>query len=218
MSDASPHLSTRIQEWRSALSVRRFVVALVLTLLAAGVVLGSLPGFLQWVEGRSGVVLRDPVQAWFDPIDLSWLTFILIYTGLAVALTLFSRRPRLLVTSLQAYTLLMLCRMLMMWLIPLDPPENMILLRDPFLELLVGSGEVLTRDLFFSGHTSLPFLLFLVARERRFRTAFLLLTIAVGSCVILQHVHYTFDVVVAPFVAYGCYRLAVHIRMAAKAW
>ena len=142
----------------------------------------------------------------------------LLTLGLAVALTLFSRRPRLLVTSLQAYTLLMLCRMLMMWLIPLDPPENMILLRDPFLELLVGSGEVLTRDLFFSGHTSLPFLLFLVARERRFRTAFLLLTIAVGSCVILQHVHYTIDVVVAPFVAYGCYRLAVHIRMAAKAW
>jgi len=218
MIEDSPHLSTRIQAWRSALSVRRLVVALILTLLVAGVVLGSLPEFLRWVEERPGVVLRDPLQVWLDPIDLTWLTFTLIYTGVAVALILFSRRPRLLVTSLQAYTLLMLCRALMMWLVPLDPPANQIVLRDPFVEMFVGGGEVLTRDLFFSGHTSLPFLLFLVAREKRFRIAFLLLTIAVGSCVVLQHVHYTIDVVVAPFVAYGCYRLAVHIRMAAKAW
>lgn len=194
------------------------MVAFVLTLLATAAVLVSLVQFLGWVEGRGGVILRDPLQLWFDPVDLSWPTFILIYTGLAVALILFSRRPRLLVTGLQAYTLLVLCRIVMMWLVPLDPPAQMILLRDPFVELFVGSEEVLTRDLFFSGHTSLPFLLFLVARERGFRIAFLLLTLATGSCVILQHVHYTIDVLVAPFVAYGCFRLAVQIRMATKAW
>lgn len=194
------------------------MVALVLTVVATAVTLALLVRFLGWVEERPGVVLRDPLQVWFDPIDLSWLTFILIYAGLLVALVLFSRRPRLMITSLQAYTLLVLCRIVMMWLIPLDPPEGMILLRDPFVELFVGSEEVLTRDLFFSGHTSLPFLLFLVARDRSFRIAFLLLTLATGTCVILQHVHYSIDVVVAPFVAYGCFRLTVQIRMATKAW
>ena len=94
---------------------------------------------------------------------------------------------------------------------PLPSPRRSELRR---LTLLVALCVVL----FFSGHTSLPFLLFLVARDRGFRIAFLLLTLATGTCVIVQHVHYTIDVVVAPFVAYGCFRGAVQIRMATKAW
>jgi len=36
-------------------------------------------------------------------------------------------------------------------------------------------------------------------------------TILVGLSVILQHAHYTVDVLVAPFVAYASYRIALHI-------
>ena len=45
-------------------------------------------------QGQQMWLLRDPLQLGFDPIDLSWLTFILIYTGLGVALILFSRPRR----------------------------------------------------------------------------------------------------------------------------
>lgn len=211
-------LSTRREAWKAALSERRFVVAFVLTVLFTGGALLCMPPFVNFVEARPGVVLPDPFLALFDPIDLTWPTFALIYMGLGVGFVLFSRRPRLFVTGLQAYGLLTLFRILMMWLVPLEPPARILLLRDPFVEMLVGTDSILTKDLFFSGHTSLPFLMFLVARDRRYRRAFLLLTIATGSCVILQHVHYTIDVVVAPFAAYGCYRLVVHIREATKAW
>ena len=48
-------------------------------------------------------------------------------------------------------------------LVPLEPPDTILLLNDPFVQLF-GKGEILTKDLFFSGHTGTLFLLFLLAR------------------------------------------------------
>ena len=48
-----------------------------------------------------------------------------------------------------------------MWATPLDPPPGMIVLEDPLVQLFGGASRPLTRDLFFSGHTSTMFLLFL---------------------------------------------------------
>jgi membrane-associated phospholipid phosphatase len=83
----------------------------------------------------------------------------------------------------------------------------MISLKDPFVELF-GTGNTLDRDLFFSGHTSTMFMLFLLAYKPLFKKLFLIGVILVGASVILQHAHYTIDVLVAPFVAYASYRIA----------
>jgi hypothetical protein len=88
----------------------------------------------------------------------------------------------------------------------------MIALRDPFVDFVVGDGSVLTRDLFFSGHTSTMFLLFLTATARPLRLLFIAGTMLVGACVLLQHVHYTIDVFAAPFFAYGSYRIVKNIH------
>ena len=96
-----------------------------------------------------------------------------------------------------------------MWSLPLDPPPTAIPLSDPLVEVL-GTGKLLTRDLFFSGHTSFMFLMYLVCNTK-LRPFFLLSTLLVGVCVLLQHVHYTVDVLVAPFVAYGSFRLMKEI-------
>jgi membrane-associated phospholipid phosphatase len=98
----------------------------------------------------------------------------------------------------------------MMYSIPLDPPPEMISLKDPFVELF-GTGNTLDRDLFFSGHTSTMFMLFLLAYKPIYKKLFLTGIILVGASVILQHAHYTIDVLVAPFVAYASFRIAGQI-------
>jgi membrane-associated phospholipid phosphatase len=87
----------------------------------------------------------------------------------------------------------------------------MILLNDPFVQFF-GSGDVLTKDLFFSGHTATLFLLFLISEKKYLKIIFLLCTILVGIAVLLQHVHYTIDVLAAPFFAYASYKLAAVIN------
>jgi membrane-associated phospholipid phosphatase len=103
-----------------------------------------------------------------------------------------------------------LLRIAAMYLMPLEPPPGIIELRDPFVEFF-GGGRTLTRDLFFSGHTSTMFLLFLVMPGRRLRIAYACFTVIVGLCVVLQHVHYTVDVFAAPFFAYGAYMIVLGI-------
>jgi hypothetical protein len=98
-----------------------------------------------------------------------------------------------------------------MSLLPLDPPQTMIPLTDPFVEYF-GTGISLSKDLFFSGHTSTLFLLGLTMQARRWRTFFFFCTAAVACCVLIQHIHYTVDVFVAPFFAYASYRLALSMH------
>jgi membrane-associated phospholipid phosphatase len=125
-----------------------------------------------------------------------------------IALIYLASHPDFLLIAMQSYALTATFRMLAMYSIPLDPPETIIPLIDPFVEFF-GGGTTLEKDLFFSGHTSTMFLLFLTARQRVIRKIFLILTILVGLCVLLQHVHYTVDVIIAPFVAFTSYRIAL---------
>jgi len=101
--------------------------------------------------------------------------------------------------------------MVMMFLIPLNPPAEMIPLNDPFVQNF-SSGRILTKDLFFSGHTATIFLLFLTSGGKAFKIFFLSATILVGACLLLQHVHYTIDVISAPFFGYLCYRFIYRVQ------
>jgi hypothetical protein len=175
------------------------VAVLVLGLVAQG-------QFVLYNEGQSGVVLPDPVLALFAPMELSNLTFTLIYGALALGLATLAREPNRLVHALQAYALLAVFRVGMMAVVPLDPPSSIIPLRDPLVQL-IGSGAPLTRDLFFSGHTGTLFLLFLALPMGRIRSIMFFLAAIVGTLTVLQHTHYVIDVLVAPFVAYGSLRL-----------
>ncbi len=194
---------TWVDSWKS----RRFRVQASITILMQVIVLAVFSRFLEFVEARPGVVPGDPLLPLLEPRDVTWLTFTLIYAALIIALVPLVRHPRNLLLALQSYTVLVLFRMIGMYLLPLDPPPGMIALKDPFVEYFVGTGSVLTRDLFFSGHTSTMFLLFLTATSIRFRFIFLCATALVGFCVLWQHVHYSVDVLAAPFFAYGSFRL-----------
>jgi hypothetical protein len=192
--------------WRDAWAGTRFRRQAWATCIALPLTLAALSRFLLWVEQRPGVVLDDPLLALLTPRDTSLASFALIYGGLLLALATLLCSPHGLLRALQAYVLLVGLRILFMWLTPLDPPEGLVPLRDPLVESL-GPGATLTRDLFFSGHTSTLFLLALCVPFRWTRWVLLLATAGVAFLLLVQHAHYTVDVVVAPLAAYCAYVL-----------
>jgi len=202
------NLSGMTSRWKEALRSPSFRLQLLLTVLILEILLFSYAHFLDWIELRPGVVLHDPLLASFQPHKVTWIVFALIYGSLVLGLGTLGARPAALLVALQSYALLVAARMAAMYFVPLDPPVRMIHLKDPFVQLF-DTGVVLTRDLFFSGHVATLFLLFLTARHRVLRAAFLLATVVVGAGLIWQHVHYTIDVLTAPFITFGCYRLVL---------
>jgi hypothetical protein len=200
--------------WPDAWRDSRFRIRLVLTVPALALVLAILARFLDRTEARPGVVLPDPVLSLLTPRDLTWLIFGLIYLGLFFGVARLGTEPRRFVVALQAYVVMVLFRIATMGVTPLEAPPGMIPLHDPLVRLF-GPGKLLTKDLFFSGHTSTLFLLFLAVPGRRSKALFLFCTAAVAVCVLWQHVHYTIDVLVAPLFAYASFRLAVSFDPAA---
>lgn len=198
--------------WKEFVQVKRNKIELTITLLLLVVILISLTNFLNFVEARPGVVFSDPILTLFDPVDLTWLTFALIYISLVIAIITLIRNPERFLFTIQLYTLMVIVRMASMYLLPLEPPSTMVILNDPFVEIF-GTGQTLTKDLFFSGHTATLFILYLVSEKKSVKSIFLFCTITVAVSVILQHVHYTIDVFAAVFFTYASYVILKSIRI-----
>ncbi len=84
----------------------------------------------------------------------------------------------------------------------------------PYPTYLVVHSYIMSRfafggDLFFSGHTGLPFLLALIFwRDVRLRIFFIASSLLFGVVVLLAHLHYSIDVLSAFFITYSIYRMA----------
>ena len=139
--------------------------------------------------------------------QLNWTIFALEYFSLLLGFLLLSRKPEKLIVVLQSYIFLLVFRAVAMYLTPFDPPLRMIPLIDPLVEVF-SKGEVLTRDLFFSGHTSTMALLFFSSYNQKQKLFFGIATVFVGILILLQHVHYSIDVFAAPYFAYAAYSIS----------
>lgn len=194
------------ESWNKFFNSRKNKVIFIVTILILPLALFLFSKFLLYIEARDGVVLNDPLFNYFNAIDVNSFIFILIYSSIIGGFIHLLNYPKFLVIGLQSYILLILFRTVSMFLVPLNPPIGTIDLQDP-LVFIIGTGTKITKDLFFSGHTSTLFLIFLCARNKRLKILFLILTIAVAVLIILQKVHYTIDVLVAPFYSYAAYKI-----------
>ncbi len=197
--------------WTDPYKLKSVQYKLLISVIILAAVLLFYSRFLDYVEVREGFSFSDPVLGLFHPVDLTWLIFSLIYLSLLTGVIILVRNPVRLILAVQVYTLLIVIRVIAMYSVPFNPPPDMIPLNDPFVQFF-GSGKLLTKDLFFSGHTATLFLLFLVIDIKPYKQIFLIFTIIVGFSVILQHVHYFIDVLSAPFFAFGSYRIVKRIR------
>jgi len=179
------------------------------------ILLAILPAFFTTIEARKGVVLNDWVLDQIPARDVSVYIFSLIWGMAALIFFRALKKPSLYVTYIWAYSFIILVRFVTITFIKLDPPTGLIQLTDPLTGIFYGHANI-TKDLFFSGHTSTLCLIYLILEKRTDKIIGLLAAVAVGVLLLVQHVHYTLDVIVAPIATYPIYRLVVLMLGKAK--
>jgi hypothetical protein len=191
--------------WKAALKDDFFKIRLIIVSVVFVAILCVFPYFFQHIEQRNGKLLKDFIIDNVKPFDASVPIFICIWGITALVIVRCIKQPQLFLTSLYSFTILTLFRMVTISLVPLNPPHGLIPLVDPISNFFYGKSHFVTKDLFFSGHTSSQFLYFLCLPKKEDKILALISTICVGSLVLLQHVHYTIDVVAAIPLTYLCF-------------
>lgn len=194
--------------WNDAWNNRIFKIKTIAGTALLLCVLSLLPYFFLFVEKRDGLQLHDRLLQLLPATDVSVLTFIIIWS---VTLLLFIRcvkNPDIFLLMLWSFLLLCLSRILTITMVPLNPPEGLLPLKDPLTGIFYGGmDKFITKDLFFSGHTSIQFLIFLCLKKRVDKIIALIASLAVGCLVLVQHVHYTIDVLAAFVFTYLIFRI-----------
>lgn len=158
-----------------------------------------------YVEDRKGsVAVPDLILDHFGPYNLSfifiWSIVIIIVISFIYSIVF---QPKKFSKTLSMFSLFLIVRSGFVIFTHLRVPEDAVHVVFPnFLSFFQFSN-----DLFFSGHTGLPFLAFLFFRKDNIYVAYSMLALSVilGITVLLMHVHYSIDVFSAYFITYGIY-------------
>lgn len=198
--------------WRAAWQSPVFRWKFVLGSLGAAGLLLAFPSFFQTIERHSGPVLNDWVLNQLPPHDVSVGIFLVIWATAALLVVRAWRSPSIFMMFVYGYVIVSLSRMLSINLVPLNPPVGLIPLIDPLSNAFYGKTYI-TKDLFYSGHTSTQFLMFLCLRRRTDRLLAFVGSLIVGSLLLVQHVHYTVDVLGAFVFTYPLYWLGKQLAL-----
>ncbi len=190
-----------VERWRESLQESSFRTSLLFSLLFFAVVVYGLNLFFPYAEARTGIALHDPLLVRIPSVDVSWITFTILYSAVTLAVGRFLFHPSLFLEAALSYSLLLFFRILIIYLFPLEPPAGILPLKDPFLSLFAYGDRVITKDLFFSGHTATLLLFAYIERKGVWRFYLLGSALAVAALVLVQHVHYSVDVLFAPLFA-----------------
>jgi len=183
--------------WQSTDYRRKLISGLIIISL----ILISLPFFYQAIEQRNGIKFNDYFLQWLPAYDLSLFIFVTIWSMALLTFHRFKQDPQIFLTFLWGFILINLSRFVAIGLVPLNPPDNLIAIHDPISNYFYGP-KFITKDLFFSGHTAAMFLMFLCLKKKSDKILTFIATILIGLAVLIQHVHYTMDVFMAPIITY----------------
>jgi len=185
-----------------AIPLKRKQIIAGTTLMMLVVVL--LPRFFNHIEKRKGIVLDDWVLALILPHNVSVLIFAIIWSMILFVAIKAIYDPSIFIVYTWSLFFVSVARLTCIALVPLDPPRGLIPLTDPLTAVFYGN-TVVTKDLFFSGHTATLALIFFCLKTRNDRIIGFVATVVVGLLLLVQHIHYTIDVVTAPIIVYVLY-------------
>jgi hypothetical protein len=180
------------EAWASSLFRKKVIIGV---FLFASILL-LLPNFFSKIEARSGVVLNDWLLQSLPSMDFSVAIFILVWATSLLILARCIQQPAIFLMTLYFLIIITLFRIITISIIPLDPPNGLIILKDPITSLSYGGSSVfITKDLFFSGHTANLFMFYLCLQKKIDKLFALSTTLLVGLLVLVQHIHYSIDVI-----------------------
>ena len=199
-------MSELVEKHRSLWSQKSFLwsVALGLLFLAAGLLVTYYANSYTTIHASNSVtdIILDsvPVVNVNFVLDKGAIIFMLFISVLMIL------EPRRIPFMLKSIAVFVVIRSLFMTLTHLAPPPYQSYIdTDAVIINRISSGD----DLFFSGHTGMPFLLALSFWDKKWlRYIFIAMTAIGGVAVLLGHLHYSIDVFSALFITYGIFVIA----------
>ena len=185
-------------------AVKKIFIIFIILLLGIAFIT---PYFFNYIQHRNGVQITDRLLDLLPTYDLSILIFIIIWFEILFVLVNGFMNPRILIRFITAYTLTTLSRFLCIIITNLDPPIGIVELKDPFLSTFFthSSSIIIDKDLFFSGHTSTGILIYLCLINKNQKKILFILNLILMFSLLIQHIHYTIDIVGGIMVAYLIY-------------
>ena len=197
---------TSILSWNEAWAIRSFKIKTIVALTLVAIILFILPTFFAFIEKREGMVLQDFVLDAIPAMDVSIPTFVVIWSVVLLVFYRIYQNPSIFLVVAYGFILMCLARVLTISLLPLNPPPGLIMLKDPIANIAYGGkGIFITKDLFYSGHTGNMFLFFLCLKAKWDKIIALAASFMVGILVLIQHIHYSVDVIAAFIFTYFLY-------------
>ena len=192
------------RDWRHEFIEYRYLILLSLLIVAAATFLDYYSGV--YVSKVKAAYVPDLILDHIEPVDLS---FFYVYGYLTLCFTLFLYSLVLHIRTLHMvisqFSFLVMLRAIFVMLTHLETPPDGIHADFPWIFNKIGFQN----DMFFSGHTAIPFLGFLLF-DGKIRYFFLCGSISMGTVVILMHLHYSIDVFSAFFITYCSYKAGNH--------
>jgi hypothetical protein len=133
------------------------------------------------------------------PKNVSYPIFSIIYCTVIYLIVRLLATPKTFVWFAWAFNLETIFRFVTIYLVALNPPVGIVDLHDPVATLFIyGENMLITKDLFFSGHTAtMVFACYFLPLKKEKITA-IILTVILVVLLLIQHVHYTIDIIMAP--------------------
>ncbi len=197
-----------IHHWKVLLKDRAYVVSLLLgfAVLIGAYLINHFTSVVNdaYVYVSVGDFILDKIPTYNMEFFFTWV----MYGLMAICFfypVLF--KPEIVPFGLKTFGLLILLRCGFINLTNIGPPEGF------YYDGGIVGGSTLSdllfrNDLFFSGHTSYPFLGYLLFKESRIRWVLLAGSILMAITVLAMHVHYSIDVFAAFFITYGTYKMS----------
>lgn len=190
--------------WKKEILNHKKLIAISIIFLILAVLVSQISG--DYVDDLGPTAVASDLI--LDHIPVINLSFLYVYGSILIVFLLFLYplvfNVKKLHVVISQFSLLIMVRGFFITLTHLNTPENAILIHMP----KVYSFFMFNKDLFFSGHTAVPFLGYLLFRNKPIiGTFFLISTIVMAITVLLMHIHYSIDVFAALAITYSCFKI-----------
>ena len=191
-----------LKEWKTEIHAHKNLIILSFAFLLAALILDFYARI--YVNEVPSVVAPDLILNHIPTLDLD---FIFIYGYIFIVILLFVYPLLFYVKDfhkvISQFSLLIVVRAIFTTFTHLEIPAGALKFHVPNILSIISFQN----DLFFSGHTAVPFLGFLLFPKSRIRYFFLAASGVMALTVLFMHVHYTIDVFSAFFIAYGTFKI-----------
>ena len=197
-------MKNKMADYKELFSNKKFLTSAIMAIVFLGIgLVANFYGGVYATESASSPV-TDIILSNTKAYDLDGVfiygTFLLIFCSIFVSLY----DPKTIPFVGKSVGLFYVIRSIFISLTHIGPFPSQIVIHSDLLSKFTFAG-----DLFFSGHTGLPFLMALIFwRNKKVRNFFICFSVAFGIVVLLAHMHYSIDVLSAFFITYTIFHIA----------